>query len=59
MHSVHNPWIAAIIIYFWGFRSFGEHPYPSWKIGIMEYWNDEERRRKTKNLFFPDFNTRN
>jgi len=24
----------------------------------MEYWNDEERRRKTKNLFFPDFNTR-
>ena len=36
---------------------FGEHPCPSWKIGIMEYWNDEARRRKTKNLFFSDFNT--
>jgi hypothetical protein len=22
MHSDQNPWIAAIIIYFWGFRSF-------------------------------------
>ena len=27
--------------------------FPRWNIGVMEYWNDGLRRRKTKNLLFP------